>query len=306
MKNLRQEFSDLMLKTGNKDKRLVVIVGDISHGLLKPFAKKFSNRYYNIGICEPSMVNLAAGMSKLNLIPVVHTIAPFLIERSYEQIKLDFGYQKLGVNLVSVGSSFDYSKLGCSHHTYADVSLINHIKNTTIIIPGSVVEFNVLFKKIYRKKSINYFRLTEFSHGVRFKKSQIKFGKGITVKKGKDLTICVIGSQLKNALEANKTLEALGVSVEILYFHTFKPFDKDLVRKSVKKTKKLLTVENLSSADGLYSRCLDSCVNSFNFAVRQIAIRDFVLGYGTYEELCSRAKIGTIDIIKESKKLLKI
>ena len=104
----------------------------------------------------------------------------------------------------------------------------------------------------------------------------------------------------------NKTLEALGVSVEILYFHTFKPFDKDLVRKSVKKTKKLLTVENLSSADGLYSRCLDSCVNSFNFAVRQIAIRDFVLGYGTYEELCSRAKIGTIDIIKESKKLLKI
>ena len=306
MKKLRQEFSDLMSEIGKKNKKLVVMVGDISHGLLKSFAKKFSDRYYNIGICEPSMVNLAAGMSKLSLIPVVHTIAPFLVERSYEQIKLDFGYQKLGINLVSVGSSFDYSQLGCSHHTYTDVSLINHINNSIIIIPGSAIELNVLFKRVYKKKSINYFRLTEFSHGVRFAKSQIKFGKGITVKKGKDLTICVIGSLLKNVMEANKTLEKLGISAEILYFHTFKPFDKDLIRKSVEKTKKLLTVENLSATDGLYSKCLDSCVNSPKFTVRQIAIRDFVLGYGTYDELCSKAKIGTLDIIKESKKLIKI
>ena len=157
MKKLRQEFSDLMSEIGKKNKKLVVMVGDIIHGLLKSFAKKFSDRYYNIGICEPSMVNLAAGMSKLSLIPVVHTIAPFLVERSYEQIKLDFGYQKLGINLVSVGSSFDYSQLGCSHHTYTDVSLINHINNSIIIIPGSAIELNVLFNRVYKKKSINYF-----------------------------------------------------------------------------------------------------------------------------------------------------
>jgi transketolase len=244
-------------------------------------------------------------MAKLNLIPVVHTIAPFLIERSYEQIKLDFGYQKMGINLISVGSSFDYSKLGCSHHTYADVSLINHLKNSNIIIPGSANEFNVLFKKIYKKKTINYFRLTEFSHEINFSKSKIKFGKGIVVKKGKDLTICTIGSQLKNVLQAAKSLENLGFSVEVLYFHTFKPFDKNLVKRSVRKTKKLLTVETLSATDGLYNLCLVACANSFQFRVKQIAIKDFVRGYGSYDELCLKTGVNKENIIRESKKLLK-
>lgn len=107
--NLRESFAQTMVKIGSKDENLMVMVGDISHGILQPFAQKFPNRYYNIGICEPSIINMAAGLSEVGLIPVVHTIAPFLIERSYEQIKLDFGYQKRGINLISVGSAFDYS-----------------------------------------------------------------------------------------------------------------------------------------------------------------------------------------------------
>jgi transketolase len=89
----------------------VVVVGDISHGILSKFRNENPDRYFNIGISEPGMVNVAAGLSASGLIPVIHTIAPFLIERSYEQIKLDFGYQNLPGNFVSVGSSFDYSKL---------------------------------------------------------------------------------------------------------------------------------------------------------------------------------------------------
>jgi len=110
-KKIRQEFADQMLKLGSKDKSIVVLVGDISHGILKPFAKKNQDRYYNIGICEQSIVNMAAGLSKVGLNPVVHTIAPFITERAYEQIKLDFGYQKQNINLITVGGSFDYSKL---------------------------------------------------------------------------------------------------------------------------------------------------------------------------------------------------
>lgn len=157
MKKLRNIFAETMLDLGKKDKRLVVMVGDISHGILKPFAKKFPNRYYNIGICESAMVNMAAGLSKVGLNPVVHTIAPFLIERAYEQIKLDFGYQKLDINLVSVGGSFDYSKLGCSHHCYNDVSILSHFKRCSIVLPGSENEFRILFKQIYKKKKYKLF-----------------------------------------------------------------------------------------------------------------------------------------------------
>jgi len=147
MKKLRQEFADLMLEIGAVDNDLVVLVGDISHGILQPFAQKYPDRYYNVGICEPTIVNMSAGLSKVGLTPVVHTIAPFIIERSYEQIKLDFGYQNLPLNLISVGGAYDYSQLGCSHHCYTDVSLISHIENSCVMMPGTAKEFKILFNQ---------------------------------------------------------------------------------------------------------------------------------------------------------------
>ena len=80
-KNIRQEFADTMLELGNKDKNLVVMVGDISHGKLKNFAKKFKSRYINVGILEPTMISMGAGFSKVGINPVLHTISPFIIEK---------------------------------------------------------------------------------------------------------------------------------------------------------------------------------------------------------------------------------
>ena len=137
MNNLRKAFAETMVEVASIDKKIVVIVGDISHGLFEEFRNKFPSRYFNIGILESGMVSVASGINKTGLIPIVHTIAPFLIERSFEQIKLGFGYQELSGNFVSVGSSFDYSKLGCSHHSYYDVSLMAHIPNSQVFLPSS-------------------------------------------------------------------------------------------------------------------------------------------------------------------------
>ncbi len=305
MKNLRQVFAETMVQVGSKDKKLVVLVGDISHGILKKFAETCKNRYYNIGICEPSIVNVSAGLSKVGLIPVIHTITPFLIERSYEQIKLDFGYQKLPINLISVGGSFDYSKLGCSHHSYNDISILSHFKRANLIIPASENEFKVLFKKIYKKNSINYFRLPQYTHGQYFKPTQIKLGKSILVKKGKKITICVTGYHLKTVLLVEKELRKKNISSDIIYFHTIKPFDKPSVRKSLLKTKKLLCVEELSAHDGLYNQCLKSAVGISNLKVDQIAIKDFVHDYGSYEELSKKQGLSKNNIFLKAMKLIK-
>ena len=305
MKKIRQQFADSVLEIGSRDKKLVVLVADISHGILQPFAKKCPGRYYNIGICEPSIVNMAAGLSKSGLNPVVHTIAPFITERAFEQIKLDFDYQKQNLNLISVGGSFDYSKLGCTHHCYTDISLFSHFKNASIVIPGSNEEFKILFKKIYKKKNIKYFRIPEFSHNIVFKKKQIVFGKAIKVTQGKDLTIVVTGTQLKNAVEASKILLKKGYSVEILYYHTIKPFDHLTIKNSVKKTKKLLSIEELSAHGGLYGECIKSIIGIDSIKTAQLAIFDFIRGYGSYEDLCDRAGLNVFNIIQRALKLLK-
>ena len=303
-KNIRQQFADSMLELGSKDKKFIVLVGDISHGILQPFRRKFPNRYFNIGICEPSMVNMAAGLSKSGLNPVVHTIAPFITERAFEQIKLDFGYQKLGINLISVGGSFDYANLGCSHHCYTDVSLLSHFKDSSIVIPGTAEEFKILFKKIYKQKNIKYFKIPSISHGVNFGAKKIIFGKCIKVANGKDITIVTTGTQLRNVIEASKALNKIGCSVEILYYHTLKPFDAISLRKSLSKTKRLLTVEELFSHGGLYDRAIKTCVE-IPIKTKQMAVFDFIHGYGSYSDLCNKTGLNVSSIIKQAKKLVK-
>jgi transketolase len=302
--SLRKTFANSMLNIAESDDSLVVIVGDISHGIFKPFRDKFPNRYYNIGISESGMINVAAGLSAKGLSPVVHTIAPFLIERSYEQIKLDFAYQELGVNLVSVGGAFDYSKLGCSHHCYTDYSLIAQFENANVFFPGSSLEFELLFKSTYNNKKINYFRLTEFPHGIDFEPGDISVGKGIKVKEGSDLTIVTTGSALKRVVEAEKILIDLGHSVEVLYYHSLKPFDSELVRDSVKKTKKVITFEEISSQDGLFNLVNTSISGKFTYSIKQLAINEFVREYGTFDELCEASGLSTENLVTSSLKLL--
>jgi deoxyxylulose-5-phosphate synthase len=142
---MRKQFVETVENLFSKNQNLVLLLGDISvHGFRLSF-ENYKSQIYNIGILEQSTIGLAAGLAKTNLIPIVHTIAPFLIERSYEQLKIDFGYQKLGGNFVSVGASYDYAALGCTHHCPADVSSLLNIPNFEIAVPGNANEFDSLF-----------------------------------------------------------------------------------------------------------------------------------------------------------------
>jgi transketolase len=304
MKQMREEFSDTLLEVGKKDKKLVVMVGDISHFRLVPMAKECPGQYYNIGICEPTIVNMAAGLSINGLYPVVHTIAPFIIERSYEQIKLDFCYQKLGVNIITVGSAFDYSTLGCTHHCYVDFALLKPLPDTQIMFPSSPVELNTLFKQTYDNGMVSYFRVPKLSHAVEFKPEQIKVGKGIKIKEGKDLTIVVTGPQLKTAMDAIDPLKKEKIDAEIIYIHTIKPLDKKMIYESVEKTKKVLVIEEHSLYGGLGDEVVRLAKEIGDVKYSFIAIKDdFVRDYGTYEDICSVLGFTVENIVKEGRKL---
>jgi len=238
---VRQAFADTMLQIGQEDEKLVVLVGDISHNILQPFAKACPGRFYNVGICEPTIVSMAAGLSMSGLRPVVHTIAPFLVERSYEQWKLDFGYQKLGGVAVSVGAAFDYAGLGCSHHTYADCALMKAIPGSVVICPASPDEFKTLFQQTYDKQQLTYFRLSE-KHGIDV--GPVTVGKAVKVRDGDRITIVAVGPQLKTVLEAD-------VAGDVIYVHTLKPLDRELIWASYMKTGKMLVVEEHSDVGGV-------------------------------------------------------
>ena len=286
-KSVRQQFADTMLQVGQEDPNLAVLVGDISHFILQPFAQACPGRFYNVGICEPTMVSMAAGLSKLGFNPVVHTIAPFILERSFEQIKLDFCYQGLAGNLVTLGSVFDYSNLGCTHHCYSDFALLKALPGTEIAYPSSALEFDELFRQAYGNSSLTLFRIPVHQHGLEFEPKDICFGKGLKMCDGDDLTIVVTGPQLGCALAARDALSGEGWSIEILYMHTIRPLDSELIKTSIAKTGQVLVVEEHMQNGGLNEDVLRvaSDMGSVDFETLCIP-NGFVRGYGSYDDHC--------------------
>ena len=117
-KQLVKSVSNLLVN----DKNTILLLGDIGVFGFRDSFKEYPDRVYNIGILEQSTISLSSGLSSVGLIPIVHTIAPFLVERCLEQLKVDFGYQELNGNFISIGSSYDYSSLGGTHHCPGDIS----------------------------------------------------------------------------------------------------------------------------------------------------------------------------------------
>ncbi len=215
-----------------KDEKLVVLLGDIGvFGFRKAF-ETFPTRVYNIGILEQSTIGMAAGLSMTGLIPLVHTIAPFLVERCTEQLKDDFGYQKLGGNFVSVGASYDYASLGGTHHCPGDVGILKNIPGMEIVVPGTASEFDQLFSQSYADGRPTYYRLSEREN---IESYDVEFGKANIIKKGDKATVIAVGPTLKPVLEACKDED-----VTILYYTTVAPFDANVLKENCASGKILL------------------------------------------------------------------
>lgn len=286
-KQVRQQFADTMLSVGIEDPELVVMVGDISHGVLQPFAKACPGRYYNAGILEPTMMSVGAGLARAGLYPVIHTIAPFLIERAFEQIKLDFCYHGLPGNIVTVGSAFDYAYLGCTHHCYGDFALMKTLQGVQITYPSSAVEFDTLFRQAYRNSAVTVYRVPGTQHGVEFAAADIEFGKGIKVAEGRDLTLVATGPQLKTALGAREVLAGRGCDAEVVYIHTIRPLDEALVLASVSKTGHVVVLEEHMRSGGLGDDVLRATRKLSSVKYASVSIPDsFVRAYASYEEHC--------------------
>jgi transketolase len=221
---MRKQFRDTITDLAATDERVVMILGDVSVYLMNDFQKKFPDRFYNLGICENSIISIAAGLRSQGFIPFAHTIAPFITERSYEQIKIDMCYNRFGGNIVSCGASFDYAWDGATHHTYTDLAILRLLPGCDVLQPGSRKELDVLMRSRYASGNTTYYRLSDHPHSIDM---PVEFGKGVMLKDSRSgVTVMTAGPLLGNVLEACKDLP-----VNVIYFHTIKPIDHELIAK---------------------------------------------------------------------------
>lgn len=155
---MRKEFAKITKElVTNKD--YAVLLGDISVGLFVNADDNLPKNIFNLGVLEQSMISFAAGLSKGGIIPFVHTISPFMIERAYEQIKLDLVYNKNKAILVSANGPFDYTKLGPTHHCPSDVPLLDLLGDIKIYLPARIKDINYCISKSIKYDFSSYIRL---------------------------------------------------------------------------------------------------------------------------------------------------
>lgn len=220
-----QRFAKEMKAILKEEENSILILMGIRQYTFKESKESCPQRVIDIGIMEPAAVGMAAGMAAKGLNPFLHTWSPFLIERAYEQLKLDFGCQNLGGNFIGAGASYDLTAYGDSHYCPSDVPILKQIKNMQIVVPGTADEFAVLFRAAHNNGCPTYYRLSE---SVNDKSNTVEFGKASVLKKGECATIIVVGPMLNYILSI-----ADDYDVTVLYYTTIVPFDRETLRENI-------------------------------------------------------------------------
>lgn len=283
---MRNQLKITSLDIAKKDEMSCILIGDISHHLLREYEEKYPNRFYNLGICEQSLIGVASGMAAQGFRPIVHTIAPFCVERAFEQIKIDLCYQKMDVTIISVGSSFDYAHLGCTHHCYEDVAILRSLPEIQIFIPGNSQEFDSLLKKTWSNGNPKYFKLSTKEHKYSL---DVQPFKHVIVQSGSgDKNVIVTGHLL------DEVLDSVDDNTTVIYLASLNNLETSSKKEiaNIVSFGKTYIVEENSRIGGLGDLVFDIC-SEFDKPLRakKIAIPNmFLTNYGKPEE--HREKIG--------------
>lgn len=245
---MRERFVRVVTELLEEYPRLAVVLADISFDrfLANGAYQRHRDRVVNVGIREPLMVNVAAGMALAGMRAIAHSFAPFLIERSFEQVKLGFAHQGVGGILVSTGAPYDVAAYGRTHQTAADVTLMAALPGWRIDVPGHADEAEALLREAIASDDMRYIRLSEQQNE---EPQAIDSGRLVTTREGPPggPTVVAIGPMLDPVMEATSTLEAT-----VLYASTVRPFDREGLRTAVSGTDVVLVepcLEGTSTAE---------------------------------------------------------
>ncbi|WP_031508901.1 transketolase family protein [Streptomyces megasporus] len=228
MDTMRERFSAVTSRLLDEDPRLAVVLADIGEDGFHRAAERHPDRVINVGIREQLLVGVGGGLALAGLRPVLHTFASFLVERPFEQVKLDFGHQGVGGVLVSAGGSYDKPASGFTHMAPGDVALLDTLDGWTVHVPGHPDEAETLLRHAYAAGDERvYVRLSEQTNA----RPRPVTGEGfLTVRRGRPgaPVVVAVGPLLDSALAAVEGLDAT-----VLYAATVRPLDTPALRAAV-------------------------------------------------------------------------
>ncbi len=300
----RQSYGEELARLGEENKNIVVLDADLSTATkTEIFAKKFPDRFINVGIAEQNLMGIAAGLSTFGKIPYASTFAVFAAGRAYEQIRNSIAYPKLNVKICATHAGITVGEDGATHQMLEDLSLMRSLPNMTVMCTSDDTQTRWAVREISKIKEPVYLRLCRLATPIIYEPvdeiNKFEIGKAVQIGEGTDASIFATGVTVSEAIKAQEILKQKGINVRVIDFHTIKPIDKEMIVKCAKETKRIITVEDHNITGGLGSSVCEVLAEEYPCKVERMGIMDTFGESGKAEELLKYYKIDSMAIINK-------
>ncbi len=271
------------------------------------FAAKYPSRFFNMGIAEANMVDVAAGMAACGATALVHTFAVFAAGRIYDQVRNSVAYPGLNVKVVGSHAGLTVGEDGATHQCIEDISLMRTMPRMTVVVPCDGHETRLAVKEVLGYEGPCYVRTGRCALDTvtdQFADYRFELGKGIRLTDGSDVTIIACGLMVQESLKAAKLLEAEGIHARVVDMHTIKPIDRELVLACAEETGAVVTAEEHNVIGGLGGAVAEVLSTARPTPLEIVGVKDCFGHSGHPEELLRHFGLAPEDVAAAAKRAI--
>ncbi|MCP4537151.1 MAG: transketolase family protein [Chloroflexi bacterium] len=305
--SMREAYGRALAAYGAINPNVVALDADTSTSTFSNFFReRFPDRFLNIGIAEPCLVNVGVGLALGGKIPFVNAFSALLALRAAEQIRTCVCYARTNVKLAASYAGLSDFKDGATHHTVTDIAIMRALPEMVVVVPADANEMAAWVPIVAEYDGPVFLRISRAATlPVHDKNPHLELGKGLTLRDGTDLTIIATGSMVGRSLLAADQLAREGISARVLEIHTIKPIDVDLILQAAEETGTIVTAEEHSIIGGLGSAVGEVLGDRLPTPLERVGIADtFTLTALTPELLMDACGLAVADVAAAAKRAL--
>ena len=299
----REAYGLALKDLGAVNDKVVVLDADLS-GSTKTsnFAQAYPDRFFDMGIAETNMTNVAAGMAACGKIPFISTFAVFGTGRNYDAVRQSICYPNLNVKIACTHAGLTVGEDGATHQSLEDISLMNGLPNMTVFVPADAVEARAAVFEAAKIDGPVYLRFSRGKTPVIYTEDHVFVpGKADVLRDGHNVAIFACGVMVSEALKAAELLYGQGVSAAVINVSTIKPLDKETIVRYAQKCGNVITCEEHSIYGGLNAVICQTLAEECPTPVRAVAVNDVFGQSGKPDQLMSHYHLTAMDIAKKYK-----
>ncbi len=298
-KSVREAFGLALAKLGETQRDLVVVDGDVHNSTRTDFfAKKFPDRFFNVGIAESNLVGVAGGLASSGKRAWLASFAAFVMCNAYDQLRMSVAFPCLDVKVVGTHAGISIGEDGPSQMGIEDVSLACSLPYFTVVVPCDEPSTHKAVEALGQLRTPAYLRAGRPNVPVVYEQGcDFALGKAIRLRDGKDLTIIANGLMVAPALAAADELAKKGKQARVLDMHTVKPLDDAAVLAAARETGRLVVAEEHLAHGGLGSVVAMSAARQHPVPIRFVNLGDTFAESGKAEELLAKYHLTAADIV---------